>query len=58
VTIPISTSFDFSPLKHLDGLQDLSRPSTSEEIDLVVAHMPNDHSPGPDGFSGLFLKVC
>jgi hypothetical protein len=29
-----------------------------DEIDSVVAHMPSDKSPGPDGFSGLFLKVC
>jgi hypothetical protein len=36
----------------------LSVPFTHEEIDKVVAHMPSDKSPGPDGFSGLFLKVC
>jgi hypothetical protein len=59
VSIPIASSFDFSPyLNHLEDLQDLSRPFTSEEIDHVVSHMPNDPSPGPDGFSGLFLKIC
>jgi hypothetical protein len=55
--ITFFTPFDFGPfLKHLDDLGDLSTPFTNEEIDLVVAHMPNDRSPGLDGFSGLFLK--
>jgi hypothetical protein len=36
----------------------MSRPFTHEEIDTVVAYMPSDKSPGPDGFSVLFLKVC
>jgi hypothetical protein len=59
VSIPIASSFDFSPyLNHLENLHDLSRPFTYEEIDLVVSHMPNDCSPRPDGFTGLFLKIC
>jgi hypothetical protein len=45
-------------LKHLEDLDGLSRPFSHEEIDSVVMHMPNDRSPGPDGSSGLFLKVC
>jgi hypothetical protein len=40
------------------GLEDLSKPFSVEEIDQVVSLMPSDKSPGPDGFSGLFLKVC
>jgi hypothetical protein len=59
VSLPISQSFDFVPyLKNLEGLEALSTPFSHEEIDKVVAHMPSDRSPGPDGFSGLFLKVC
>jgi hypothetical protein len=42
----------------LAGLETLSHPFTHEEIDKVVAQMPSDKSPGPDGFSGLFMKVC
>jgi hypothetical protein len=59
VSLPISQSFDFVPyLKILEGLEALSSPFSHKEIDKVVAHMPSDRSPGPDGFSGLFLKVC
>jgi hypothetical protein len=56
---PISNSFDFSHFfVQQEGLENLSQPFTQEEIDKVVANMPSDKSPGPDGFSGLFLKVC
>jgi hypothetical protein len=52
-------NFDFSQFfSPVAGLEDLSKPFSMEEIDQVVAHMPSDKSPGPDGFSGLFLKVC
>jgi hypothetical protein len=40
------------------GLEELSVPFTKEEIDEVVKHMPPDKAPGPDGFTGLFLKSC
>lgn len=49
-------------LEHLiprhDNLQQLSDTVTREEIDNVVAQMPTDRSPGPDGFNGLFFKRC
>jgi hypothetical protein len=58
VSTPISSTFDFSPyLNRLEDLEVMSSPFTNEEIDLVVAHMPNDRSPRPDGFSGFFLKI-
>lgn len=25
---------------------------------MVIKNMPNEHAPGPDGFSGLFIKKC
>lgn len=31
---------------------------TREEIDAVIAHLPNDKSPGPDGFNNEFIKSC
>jgi hypothetical protein len=59
VSVPISPTFDFSPFfERFEGLETLSAPFSHEEIDKVVAHMPSDKAPGPDGFSGLFLKIC
>jgi hypothetical protein len=59
LSLPVSDSVDvahfFSPLS---GLENLSKPFTHDEIDKVIAQMPCDKSPGPNGFSGLFLKVC
>ena len=37
---------------------DLEQPFTQEEIDEVVKNLPNDKSPGPDGFNNEFLKAC
>ena len=42
----------------VDGLEDQSQPFTKSEIDAVIKNMPPDRAPGPDGFSGLFLKRC
>ena len=42
----------------MEGLEDISNPFTHDEIDKVVADLPTDKAPGPDGFSGLFIKVC
>jgi hypothetical protein len=36
----------------------LTVPFTHEEIDKVVSDMPTDKTPGPDAFTGLFIKVC
>jgi hypothetical protein len=33
-------------------LGDLELPFSKEEIDIIVANLPNDKSPGPDGFNG------
>ena len=40
-----------------EGLEELSVPFTTDEIDEVVKHMPTDKAPGPDGFNGHFLKT-
>ena len=59
LSLPINENFDFSQFFDIfEGLEVLSAPFSHEEIDQVVAHMPGDNSPGPDGFSGTFLKVC
>lgn len=36
----------------------LAEPFTHEDIDAVVANLPTDKSPGPDGFNTDFIKKC
>jgi hypothetical protein len=46
--------FDLASLSQpTDGLEDLSVPFTSQEIDEVIKSMPVDKATGPDGFNGL-----
>ncbi|XP_073353994.1 uncharacterized protein [Aegilops tauschii subsp. strangulata] len=45
-------------IKKVKGLQALSVPFTHAEIDQVVRELPSDRAPGPDGFSGGFIKSC
>lgn len=42
----------------MDNLQYLEEPVMQEEIDNIVKALPNNKSPGPDGFSNEFLKRC
>jgi hypothetical protein len=59
LSLPISDNLDFAQFfSPLSGLDSLSQPFTHTEIDKVVSYLPSDKSPGPDGFSALFLKVC
>jgi exonuclease III len=54
-----SIPFDLENLiTRVPGLDDLSVPFTKQEIDKVIKMIPADKAPGPDGFNGLFLKVC
>lgn len=53
---------------NLDGLdlgslsaaeaRDLEAPFSRDEVRKVILDMSSDRAPGPDGFSGLFFKVC
>ena len=45
-------------IKKMDGLDELTVPFTRDEIDHVIKMMPADRAPGPDGFTGIFLKTC
>jgi hypothetical protein len=36
----------------------MESPFLVEEIDDIFKNMPNDKSPGPDGFNGVFLNKC
>jgi hypothetical protein len=58
ISLPTSNKFDFSQFFSPTDLSSLTVPFSHKEIDEVVARMPSDKSPGPDGFSGLFLKIC
>ena len=56
---PTSMKFDLSRIiRRIDGLDQLSAPFSTDEIDVVIKEMPNDRAPGPDGFNGCFLKKC
>ena len=48
---------DSLPRTHHD-LSTLEEPFTHEEIDSVVASLPSDKSPRPDGFNTDFIKKC
>jgi retron-type reverse transcriptase len=50
--------FDLHDLISPTDLSSLSQPFSREEIDKVVASIPVDKAPGPDGFNGLFIKKC
>jgi hypothetical protein len=39
-------------------LHSLENPFQHEEIDNIIKALPNDKSPGPDGFNNEFLKKC
>ena len=45
-------------IKKEEGLEELTTPFTHDEIDNVIKEMPPDRAPGPDGFTGIFLKTC
>ena len=47
-----------SLLSRGEGLEVLDEPFTREEIDKIIAELPNHKCPGPDGFNGEFLKKC
>lgn len=51
--------FDFSQLiQPREGLQQLEAPFSIDEVEGVIAYLPNNKSPGPDGFTNEFIKGC
>lgn len=59
ISNPIDPTFNFAEyITPADGLETLSVPFSHDEVDKVVAALPCDKAPGPDGFTGLFIKVC
>jgi hypothetical protein len=50
--------FNMTELLQTQNLEHITEPFTKEQIDAVVANMPLDKAPGPDGFNGKFIKKC
>ena len=55
----IRMTFDLDNLlSRVEGLDGLTRPFSDDEVEEVIKHLPSDRAPGPDGFTGLFLRKC
>jgi hypothetical protein len=48
--------FNLQELIQEQDFQNITTPFTKEDIDDVVKELPADKAPGPDGFSGTFIK--
>ena len=47
--------YNFPKLNH-EEVENLNRPITSTEIEIVIRNLPANKSPGPEGFTAEFYK--
>ena len=46
------------PKLNQEERENLNTPITSTEIETIIKNLPTNKSPGPDGFTGEFYKIC
>ena len=44
------------PELNQEEIENLNRPITSTEIEIIIRNLPKNKSPGPDGFTAEFTK--
>ena len=45
------------PRLNQEELENINRPTTSNEIETIIKNLPTNQSPGPDGFTGKFYQT-